>query len=286
MSSAGSRSPSPLPDRITPSLPSRDKRKKEKKKKTQPEVEYTSHGKNEGTSSYWAYEPPKDAEVMDHDVDCENLDWDAIRDDENLELWLVRVPERVKPSHLESLQLDDPSSSRTGIIGSLKRKSAAYEVWSLGQGTGDSLAIGGEELKSLSCLLPRKRKGGKLYPAPKPIARHVVITSRAPIPSPVELPQSTTAPNIYQNPPRPSYPEEVLKHQFKPYGSVVIPDNHPSAEGNQDVDMVQARDDSEEAVEAAVAVPRKEKKEKKEKKRKGEEGTISPNKLKKLKTDS
>lgn len=202
--------------------------------------------------------------------------------------------------------MDDPSSSRTGIIGSLKRKSAAYDVWSLGQDSGDDPAVGGEEIKGLSCLLPRKRKGGKLYPglsrkhplykrysllncpplAPNPIARHIVLTSKAPIPSPIEKLEATSAPNIYQNPPRPSYPEAVLKHQFKPYGSVVIPNDEPTVAEDQDVDMAPVRDDSEEAVEAAVTVPRKEKKEKKEKKRKGEEGTITPKKSKKLKTTS
>jgi hypothetical protein len=186
MSSVSSRSPSPLPDRISTVQSAKHKKKKEKKKKTQPEVEYTVQGKNEGTSSYWAYQPPEDAVLMDHEVDCGELDWDAVRDNENLELWVVRVPEKVraavclmsnkrrphepviygmqvKPAHLDSLQLDEPSSSRAGIIGSLKRKNNTYNVWSLGQESDDNLGVGGEEIKSLSCLLPRKKKDGKLF---------------------------------------------------------------------------------------------------------------------------
>lgn len=76
-------------------------------------------------------------------------------------------------------------SHRTGLVGDLVRKSAAYDVWALersasgargsgsedqGEPEGTTAAagshvglVGAEELDNLSVLLPCKRKGGKLY---------------------------------------------------------------------------------------------------------------------------
>lgn len=56
------------------------------------------------------------------------------------------------------------SSSRTARVGQLQKKSTKYDVWSLGEeDTAEDSLIGGEELKGLSCLLPRSRKNGQLY---------------------------------------------------------------------------------------------------------------------------
>lgn len=79
------------------------------------------------------------------------------------------TPNQVKPKHLESLQLDAPTSARAARIGAIPRKHTTYDVWSIGTETTDdkhtpaALAAGAEEMRGLSCLLPRKRKGGKLY---------------------------------------------------------------------------------------------------------------------------
>lgn len=50
----------------------------------------------------------------------------------------------------------------TARIGSIERKTASYDVWNLGEDVGGEV-VGGEELKALSCLLPRSKKHGKLY---------------------------------------------------------------------------------------------------------------------------
>ncbi len=52
-------------------------------------------------------------------------------------------------------------------------------------------------------------------PAPRSIARRLVISETAVLPTVGE--NQTQEP--YRNPPRPSYPKELLKHSFKPYGS-------------------------------------------------------------------
>ncbi|KAH9007532.1 hypothetical protein EDB84DRAFT_1572793 [Lactarius hengduanensis] len=38
--------------------------------------------------------------------------------------------------------------------------------------------VGTEELNGLSVLLPRKRKGRRLFLAPKPVERHLVVAAR------------------------------------------------------------------------------------------------------------
>lgn len=59
------------------------------------------------------------------------------------------------------MHLDTPSSSGTGRLGSFMKKSVDYDIWHLGDNAQE--VIGGEELKNLTCLVPRKKKGGKLY---------------------------------------------------------------------------------------------------------------------------
>lgn len=114
-------------------------------------------------------------------------------------------------------------------------------------GDSDDQPVGGEELKGLSCLLPRKKKKGKLYPgmlshktplpacrtlltlylvASKPFAHHLLISAQSVVPTPCAPSASDPQASIstgppYKNPPRQSYPKEVLKHQFMPYGSLV-----------------------------------------------------------------
>jgi len=194
-------------------------------------------GRNEGTDSEWAYKPPPGSVLVSHDVDPAEFDWDAINEDENLELWVIRVPEGVKQKHLQDLKIVAPSSSTASRVGSLDRKNTSYDVWSLGEGHTDQ--IGGEEIKNLSCLLPRQKKGGKLYRTSKPISRHLVITAKPSIPTPEPSAAesgSDPAEPYYKNPPRYRYPAEVLKHRFMPTGSLAGP---PGTLESMDVDQVE-----------------------------------------------
>jgi len=68
---------------------------------------------------------------------------------------------QVKPKNLDGLEIDLPSSSRSDQVGSLSRKSAVYDIWSMGD--DDTDFAGAEELRGLTCLLPRRKKMGKLY---------------------------------------------------------------------------------------------------------------------------
>ncbi|KAI6017438.1 hypothetical protein EDC04DRAFT_3144368 [Pisolithus marmoratus] len=204
---------SPEPPTATASESAKKKDKSSKKKKTKAApVAITEPGKNEGDNPHWAYKPPPGAILLDHTVDPGPFEWDTIRNNDDLELWLIRIPDSIKANHLDGLEIDQPVSPRTARVGSLTRKNAAYDIWSAGDDETD--LIGGEELRSLSCLLPRKKRKGKLCIAPKNIARHIIISVQQATPTAPE-----TQPIIHQNPPRPSYPKEVLKHQFVPYGA-------------------------------------------------------------------
>lgn len=89
-----STSPSLTPEPVQPVNEKKESKVKSKKKSTSSKV-VAEHGKVEGTNSDWDYIPPEGTVLVDHRVDCEDFDWDAVEDNADLELWLVRVPEVV-----------------------------------------------------------------------------------------------------------------------------------------------------------------------------------------------
>ncbi|EGO21940.1 hypothetical protein SERLADRAFT_441157 [Serpula lacrymans var. lacrymans S7.9] len=191
---------SPIPELDSPQPVQKKTNVKDKLKKKKSSQQISApgtavQGKNEGTNPNWAYKPPEGS-ILLNNGDDDDLDWDALNKDDNLELWLIRVPDTVKSKYLNGLKVDLPSSSK----------------WE-----GENDLIGGEELRDISCLVPRSKKRGKLYAAPKPIARHIVVSAHE-----SSVAQTQTGPHsatISQNPPRHSYPKDVLKHCFMPYGS-------------------------------------------------------------------
>ncbi|TRM57823.1 hypothetical protein BD626DRAFT_513633 [Schizophyllum amplum] len=177
--------------------------------------------KNEGDDPHWAFEPPAGAVAIDNTtVSVGHFDWDAVHADEDAEVWLIRVPEGVKAKHLEGAVLDAKSLST----------SSPHNVryWSVGDAAEEENAdpeaaaatpAGGEEIARSPAYSPGRRRRGSLSRcvdlSPKPIARHIVLSAR-------EL-QPTAPPSTIplQNPPRQSYPEDMLTHKFMPYGSLM-----------------------------------------------------------------
>jgi len=169
-----------------------------------------------------AFEPPRGAVLIggpDGDagvIEAGEFDWNSVKDDEDIELWLVRVPNSIKPKHLNGAVFDAPSSSSTQTLGQVKRKHETYDLWSLGNRDGSDVdcdQIGGDEMTGLSCLLPRKSEDGRLHLGPKPITRRLILAASPPTPGT----QNPTV--LHQNPPRHSYPSERFKHRYTPYGS-------------------------------------------------------------------
>ena len=78
---------------------SKQVKEKSKKNGAQPVVVHTPQGKNEGTNPDWAYRPPEGMKLVDGEHD-EEFDWESLKDDDDIELWIVRVPEGVRTVHL------------------------------------------------------------------------------------------------------------------------------------------------------------------------------------------
>jgi hypothetical protein len=116
--------------------------------------------------------------------------------------------------------------------------------------------------------------------APKPITRHIIVSAPPVVATP--LPENGLTPDgPYQNPPRFSYPKEVLKHKFLPYGAQSSGDGIAQVI-EEDVVMV---DGAELEENTGVEPPVKAVKEKKNKKRKVDEVSPKTKKTKKIKTD-
>ncbi|KAJ8591451.1 hypothetical protein M405DRAFT_694367, partial [Rhizopogon salebrosus TDB-379] len=207
---------SPEPTETAPRLSKNKTREKSKKKSKPQPVIVAGSGKNEGDNPHWAYKPPPDSELFDQSLEGETFEWDSIKKDDDLEIWLIRVPDSVNLKNLDGLEIDAPSPSRNGQVGSLSRKGTVYNIWSMGD--EDTEFAGAEELRGLSCLLPRRKKSGKLYMAPKEIARHLVVSAQPSNATPLE---DTSV--LHQNSPRLSHPKESLKHHFVPYGARAQP---------------------------------------------------------------
>ncbi|KAJ4475559.1 hypothetical protein J3R30DRAFT_3294445 [Lentinula aciculospora] len=256
----------------------------------------------------WPYQPPEGMALLENTEVDEEWDYDTFKKDSELELWLIRVPNGVKPKHLENLSFDLPGSSshhQNTKVGVLNRKQESYDVWNLGSSSlsggsdiggvevgrmdDETTAGGGEEIRGLTCLLPRKKKRGELYIAPRPITRHLIISAQHPKPSSSEQSPETSIPT--QNPPRFSYPKELLKHRFVAFGSnkTIVNDANDAhgVGGDGDVEMRDAptKSDKQSRKSDKKSTERESKQSKETKKRKTADETVmpTPKKQKKLK---
>jgi hypothetical protein len=167
--------------------------------------------------------------------------------------------------HLEEMHFDllRQSASKSTRVGRLARGTMNYDMWSVGHETHtesghSAIAAAAEEASGLSCLFPRKSKKGKLYLGAsasvsmywehiradsvylvsKSISRHLVVASQATALVPPPLDDQAPPPeSLYQNPPRPSYSEDVLTHKFMPYGTLIDTSAQATTVRVQDVTM-------------------------------------------------
>ncbi|KAF7359109.1 hypothetical protein MSAN_01252400 [Mycena sanguinolenta] len=191
--------PTPNPHPVSQKTKSKAAEKAQKSKSSQKD------SRNEGVDPHWEYTPPSKSVRLEESADVGDFDWDALNGNPDLELWLVRIPEGVKPKHLETAQLGFPPGAKrdgkkSAKLGMLQRKHVAYDIWSVGDDEPEELPITGEEIKDLSCLLPRKSKKGKLYAAPTPIARTIVMAAQPVKPTPDPSgPSSNARPRVHQS---------------------------------------------------------------------------------------
>ncbi|KAJ3788267.1 hypothetical protein GGU11DRAFT_708705 [Lentinula aff. detonsa] len=249
----------------------------------------------------WAYQPPEGMSILeDAEVD-EGWDWDTLEKDPELQLWVIRVPSGVKPKHLQNLAIDlsGPSSNRYTKVGALNRKQESYDIWNLGSSSTsdgnfiggvevgrtdvEAVAGGGEEIRGLTCLLPRKKKRGQLFIAPRPIARHLIISAQPIIPSSSDI--STETATLTQNPPRFSYPQELLKHRFVAFGSTKNTNAEDAhyGDGDDDIQMEDVHMKSDKLTQKTTEKVSKQSKESKKRKKAEDAAMPTPKKQKKSK---
>ncbi|GJJ11858.1 hypothetical protein Clacol_006096 [Clathrus columnatus] len=204
-----------LKDKKKSKKTSKDKGKQKEKDRTKSKKSDSTAIRNEGQAPHWNYEPPPGMVQFDTSKVDEEFDWDTVKDDDDKEIWLVRIPEGLKAKHLDGLELSIPSDMNKKIqkIKDFERKKSKLEVWSV---TAEELYEGedprGQELRNITCLLPRSKKNGAFYIASKPIANRFIITHSPATPTVNE--EAAPRPLI-----RESVPNELLKHRFLPYGA-------------------------------------------------------------------
>ncbi|KAG8927635.1 hypothetical protein FRC01_007142 [Tulasnella sp. 417] len=165
-------------------------------------------------SSKW--KPPRGyAKVnVDSSEQGKIFDYDTIKNDPNLEIWVMRMPLTIKPKHLENLAIQmpaNPSTSSAQSIGVIDRKDKHYDIHLL-PSQSDALPPSGDhsatetsglgeaaELRSLSVLLPRSKSNS------------LVLDHQ-----------------LYTGPPAPRpQPLDKLVHAFRPIGSLAAPPQPP-----------------------------------------------------------
>ena len=145
-----------------------------------------------------AYQPPNGAVLLKTYIDTDDFDYDTLKDNDDLELWVIRVPEgvsapafslqfmlimlylQVKAKHFENVHVSLPTSLRSEMIGTVSRKTADYDIWSVrDEGADQTTRVGGDEVLGLNCLVPRKRKGSQLFSGKLPLEFEAYVRTQA-----------------------------------------------------------------------------------------------------------
>ena len=71
--------------------------------------------------------------------------------------------------------------------------------------------------------------------APKPVARHLVLTSQPALPTPPSSDLEIPLAGPYKGPERYKHPKHLLKHRFIPCGTVIDPADSPNVDMEIDV---------------------------------------------------
>lgn len=67
-----------------------------RRKKTKSSSSSKSAPRNEGVDPSWPFAVPAGYNLCGDDEVDENFDWDTLKNNPNLELWLIRVPHNVR----------------------------------------------------------------------------------------------------------------------------------------------------------------------------------------------
>ncbi|KAL8278460.1 hypothetical protein RQP46_009150 [Phenoliferia psychrophenolica] len=161
------------------------------------------------------FQPPKGLSAVKGLASRSGADWDAINRDPEVELWAIRVPNGIKPKHLDGVTIQLPADyvhNSVAPLAHFKAKKVEYDIYLADAGAGTSAAgkrlrdedqdddakpavgvKGGEEMRALVPLLPKHAAGDKLFQAPRPLTRHLLITRSVPAGVLSHLPSSTSS---------------------------------------------------------------------------------------------
>jgi len=152
-----------------------------------------------------AWKPPNHFRpLIVSDTSSTQFDYDAVAADDDLELWLIKVPGDLKPRHFDGLAIAKVPDSN-GQVGSFTAKKATYHVIRLNDDV--------KEMTNFVPLLPRKSQSNDLLPTPKPIVRRLVVQHAVSIPNIPLRPDNQSVSAL-----RHTQPKEFTFH-FRPYGS-------------------------------------------------------------------
>ena len=146
---------------------------------------------------------------------------------------------------------------RTRRMPRVQKRSKTLRVCLRGRGKGGRYS----QVRPSSTLYCATKQLTRDRSAPKITTRHIVLSAHAVEPS-KDVPETEDMSwSTGQNPPRPSYPKEVLKHRFMPYGSLAPAQDGPAS---MDVDTPSESPKSKKTKKAEEESPSKSKRRKTE----------------------
>ncbi|CAO3585123.1 unnamed protein product [Absidia cylindrospora] len=143
------------------------------------------------------------------------FDYEAIKDDDDKELWLIRVPQEVSDSSLKSMKIKlskTPGKPVSRLHLDDKDQYTMYRVPE-GKSLDSDVGVSGQEMLGLSCLVPSRDEEGKMVFAPKEISSYFILDEEVNIPDGTQLAESIRDTPVIKR----QHPEG-LKMRFKPYG--------------------------------------------------------------------
>ncbi|KAI9301279.1 DNA-directed RNA polymerase I, subunit RPA34.5 [Cunninghamella echinulata] len=142
-------------------------------------------------------------------------DIENIENDDDKEIWLIRVPQQVEKKSLDSLSFKYPKTAGKPLSKLLINEKDTFTLYKVPEGKDleADVGISGQEMLGFNCLLPSKNKQGKLVFAPKKISNYLILDEEVAIPDGTLLSESIRDTPITKR----EHPEG-LKMRYKPYG--------------------------------------------------------------------
>ncbi|KAI7860232.1 DNA-directed RNA polymerase I, subunit RPA34.5 [Circinella umbellata] len=153
---------------------------------------------------------------------------EKINENNDKELWLIRVPENVPLDKLKGLEIKLPSAKKHSRkpLAKMNHKDSEYALYRVPQATDekenskdnddedeendDDIGVSGQEMAGFTCLLPEEEY---LAYAPKEFSQYLILDEEVNVPDSIEI-----AKEISSRPPAKRDQPENLEMRFKPYG--------------------------------------------------------------------